>query len=271
MPLPPSSLFDHRQLRRQRLRAAPCFADHDFLFREAALRLADRLLDIKRDFPLALELGSRGGLMGVALQGQGRVKQLIGLDLDPALLEPDRLGVVADLGLPPFTDRSFDLVLSCLSLHWVDDLPGLLVQVRRMLKPGGLFLASLLGGNSLAELRESLLLAESEISGGAAPRVIPMADIKDLGGLLRRAGFEQPVADAETLTAEYPNPLSLLADLRGMGEANALIKRSKKPLSRAVLMRMAEIYQERFAGPQGRVTARFDILTLTGWTSPEGG
>lgn len=269
--IPPASLFDRRQLKRQRLRAVSGFAGHDFLFREAALRLADRLLDIKRDFPLALELGSRGGLMGGALQGQGRVGQLVGLDLDPALLEPGRMGVAADPGLPPFAPCSFDLVLSCLSLHWVDDLPGLLVQVRQMLKPGGLFLASLLGGNTLFELRESLLLAESEISGGAAPRVIPMADIKDLGGLLRRAGFEQPVTDAETLTADYQNPLPLLADLRGMGEANALIHRSKRPMTRALLLRMAEIYQQRFASPQGRIPARFDILTLTGWTSPEGG
>ncbi|MBF0270184.1 MAG: methyltransferase domain-containing protein [Alphaproteobacteria bacterium] len=243
------------------------FDAHDFLFREAAQRLADRLLDIRRDFPLAFELGAKGGLMAKALRGGdgGRVGRLISLDMDAALLASDGPGIVADLELPPLAPASADLVVGCLALHWVNDLPGLLAQIRQILKPGGLFLASMLGGGTLRELREAFLLAESEISGGAAPRVIPMADIKDLGGLLQRARFDQPVADSEVLTAEYANPLALLTDLQGMGEGNAMVQRSRRPMTRQVLLRMAQLYQERFSGPEGRVPASFEILTLTGW------
>jgi SAM-dependent methyltransferase len=261
----PNRLFDTNQLKRQRVRAAANLPQHDFLLQEAALRLADRLHDVKRSFPLAVELGARGGLMARALTDHPGIGQLVSLDLDARLLASQGPGIVADLELPPLAAQSIDLVVSCLALHWVNDLPGLLAQIRLVLKPGGLFLASLLGGSTLTELRQSLLLAESEVSGGAAPRVIPMADIKDLGGLLQRAKFDQPVADCEVITAEYANPLQLLADLRGMGEGNALVERSRKPLSRAALWRMAEIYQDRFATPEGRLPARFEILTLTAW------
>jgi SAM-dependent methyltransferase len=265
MSLPPPTLFDPIQLRRQRLRTLPKLAQHDFLFKEAAQRLADRLLDVKRDFPLVLELGARGGLMAEALAGLPRIGRLISLDPHPAQPTSGALGLAADPEVLPLAPESVDLIVSCLSLHWINDLPGLLIQARRALKPGGLFLASLLGGGTLAELRQAFLLAESEVTGGAAPRVIPMAEIKDLGGLMQRARFDQPVADSEILTVEYAHPLNLLADLRGMGEGNALMERSRKPLSRAVLFRMAEIYQNRFAQPSGRVPARFEIITLTGW------
>lgn len=263
---PPTSLFDLAQLRRQRLRAATGQPGRDFLFDEAALRLADRLQDIRRNFPVAVDLAARRGLMEKMLGAQGKTTSLVGLDLDAALL--GSLGAVADPNLPPLAPASVDLVLGCLCLHWVDDLPGLLAQIRRALKPGGLFLASMLGGGTLGELRQAFLEAESEVKGGAAPRVIPMADIRDLGGLLQRAGFKEPVADSETLTVSYRHPLSLLADLRAMGEGNALIQRSKCPLGRAVLGRMCHLYQERFGDAQGLVPARFDILTLTGWNSP---
>ncbi|CAA6604468.1 SAM-dependent methyltransferase [Rhodospirillaceae bacterium LM-1] len=261
----PGTLFDRGQLKRQRLRAMAGFAAHEFLFQEAAQRLADRLLDVRRDFPLAFELGAKGGLMGNILRGQARIGQLVSLDCDAALLAPHSPGIVADPELPPLAPACADLVVGCLALHWVNDLPGLLAQIRQVLKPGGLFLASMLGGGTLRELREAFLLAESDISGGASPRVIPMADIKDLGGLLQRARFDLPVADSETLTVQYANPLSLLADLRGMGEGNAMVQRSRRPLTRQVLLRMAQLYQERHSGPDGRVPASFEIITLTGW------
>lgn len=170
----------------------------------------------------------------------------------------------------PLAPSSLDLIVSCLALHWVNDLPGCLAQIRRALKPGGLFLASLLGGASLGTLRQAFLEAECEVTGGASPRIAPMADIRDLGGLMQRAGFDQPVVDSEVLTVSYETPLALLADLKGMGEGNALTLRSRKFLRRDVLFRMAVLYRERFSDPTGRVEAKFEILTVTGWGA-EGG
>jgi len=222
-----------------------------------------------RSFPLAVDLGARDGSFARALAASaaaGRVGVLIEADLSPAMLAGRAgLRVVADEEALPFKAESLDLVVSTLSLHWVNDLPGALVQIRRALKPDGLFVASVLGGSTLTELRQALVAAEAELSDGAGLRVSPFADAFDAAGLLQRAGFALPVADVDRLVVRYGHPLKLLADLRAMGETNALVDRARRPLSRAVLARACELYIERFADADGRVRASFDIITMTGW------
>lgn len=264
-------LFDRAGLRRHRARARAQFAAHDFLFREAADRLADRLLDCKRDFPLALDLSGHRGLLAPLLHGRSGIRHLV----EAASLPPhpeatpasglNLLRLVAEDEFLPFAPHRFDLVMSVLALHWANDLPGALAQMRRTLKPDGLLLVSLLGGETLTELRQSLLAAEAEIEGGASPRVSPFARLVDAAALLQRAGLALPVADAEQIRVTYADPLSLLRDLRFMGESNAQAPRRKSFTRRATLMRALEIYRERFALADGRVPATFEILTLTGW------
>ena len=262
-------IFDRRLLRLRRARAAADLHAHDFLLTEIAERLADRLSDIARTFPMALDLGARDGILARTLKGRGGIETLI--QSDAALINvqcPARSGLalVVDEELLPFAPQSFDAVLSSLALHWTNDLPGALAQIRSILKPDGLFLASLFGAGTLSELRTCLMEAEIAETGGVSPRVSPFADLRDAAGLLQRAGFALPVADLDTVTVTYGDFFALLHDLRGMGEANALINRLKRPTRRAVFARAAAIYQERFAEPEGRLRATFQILFLTGWT-----
>ncbi|MFM7346804.1 MAG: methyltransferase domain-containing protein [Tagaea sp.] len=270
-------VFDRKAVRAHRERAARRFADHDFLFREAAERLVERLDDVARSFPRALDLGARTGVLAPPLAGRSGIETLIHCDLSPAMMRaararpcaaggPKRAVVVADEEFLPFAEGSFDLVVSCLSLHWTNDLPGALLQARRALKPDSLFLAALLGGETLVELRQALLDAELAETGGAGPRVSPFADLRDAAGLLQRAGFALPVADSDTITVEYENALDLMRDLRGMGEANAVVERRKDFSRRSTLLRAAAIYEDRFGRPAtGRMPATFQILTLTAW------
>jgi NADH dehydrogenase [ubiquinone] 1 alpha subcomplex assembly factor 5 len=259
-------IFDRRAVRRQRERAAAALPAHDFLFREAASRLAERLDEVRRTFPLALDLGSHGGVLGEALRGRGGIETLVETDLSLALAQRARgLRVVTDEEFLPFAPDTFDLALSCLSLHWVNDLPGALLQLRHALKPDGLLLVSLLGGDTLHELRRALLEAEAETAGGASPRVSPFADVREAGALLQRAGFALPVIDSDTVTVSYPDALALMRDLRGMGEGNALSERRRCFSRRDVLLRAAERYQALFADEAGRVPATFRIVTLTAW------
>ena len=165
----------------------------------------------------------------------------------------------------PFADESLDLIVSTLALHWTNDLVGALIQIRNALKPDGLFLGAILGGSTLTELRQCLVQAESEISNGAGLRVSPFADVLDAAGLLQRAGFALPVADTDKVAVRYANALELIRDVRAMGESNVLTDRARRPLSRAVLARTAALYQERFCGPDGRIAATFEIVSLTGW------
>jgi SAM-dependent methyltransferase len=175
------------------------------------------------------------------------------------------LRVAGDEEALPFAGETFDLVVSAMALHWSNDLPGTLVQIRRALKPDGLLLCSLVGGETLHELRECLALAEAEIAGGASPRVAPFVEVRALGSLLQRAGFALPVTDVDRLTVRYSNLTGLLNDLRAMGAANALTERSRIPLRRAVLARTTELYAERFADPDGRLRATFDLMWISGW------
>ena len=268
------NVFDRRLVRRHRDRAAANLTAHDFLFREVAERLADRLDDVTRKFPLALELGCHGGEIASVLRGRGGIETLIQCDLSPAMARRAAANgnptLAADEEALPFAPESFDLVISGLSLHWVNDLPGCLLQVRQCLKPDGLFLAAMLGGDTLYELRQSLMEAELAEAGGVSPRVSPFADLRDAGGLLQRAGFALPVIDGDRLTASYSDILKLMRDLRGMGEANAVQARTDRPVSRAVIARADEIYRRRFGDSDRRLPASFQIIYLTAWAPAVG-
>jgi SAM-dependent methyltransferase len=263
----PPLLFD-RALHRKRLdRAAAGYAGADFLQRRAADDVAERLAAIMRTFAVGVDLSARGGAFREALGGSERVGFLVEADLSHRMLD-GRSGprVVLDEERLPFADASLDLAVSTLGLHWTNDVVGALIQLRRALKPDGLFIGAFLGGVTLTELRQSLVAAESEILGGAGSRVSPFADTRDAAGLLQRAGFAMPVADVDTVTVTYDHPLKLVFDLRQMGETSVLAERHPKKLTRGLLERTFEIYFQRFAGDDGRVPATFEIVTLTGWS-----
>jgi SAM-dependent methyltransferase len=259
-------IFDRPLLTRRRNRAAAAAHQHDFLLQRVADDLIERLGAIRRQFPIVLNLGAHHGLLGRRLQRLPGVELVI--DADPSwdlLRHCSGARVQADEEVLPFANGTLDLVISGLALQHVNDLPGTLAQIQRALKPDGLLLAALPGAGSLFELRRALLQAEEEVEGGASPRVAPFADVRDLGGLLQRAHFALPVADADTVVVTYPDGLALMRDLRGMGATNVLRARRRRPLRRATLMRAAQIYREEFGGADGRVPATFEIVTLTGW------
>lgn len=259
-------LFD-QVLLRQRLRRALKTGPADFLLERVAADLGERLEALLRRFDRVADLGTPGPHAAQQLAVSGRAQDIFRVaPLEEAIGQGPWTGLVGDPGLIPFAPESLDAVVSLLALQTVDDLPGTLAQIRRALKPDGLFLACLLGGQTLFELRDVFARAESEIEGGISPRVAPFADLRDLGGLLQRAGFALPVADCETLTVRYGTPLALLNDLRAMGATNILRERRKTPLKRATLMRALELYQELYADPDGRVRASFECLWISGWT-----
>jgi SAM-dependent methyltransferase len=268
--LDPMLVFDRAVLRRRRERAARDWESRAFLKREIAGRLVERLDDVRRGFACALDLGSHGDEIATAL-GQRQavewpVEWLVRADLGHGFAQRARgPAVVADEEFLPFAPQSFDLVVSAMDLHWVNDLPGTLVQIRRILRPDGLLLGAMLGGATLWQLRQALAAAESEVEGGLSPRVSPFADLRDAAGLLQRAGFALPVADSETIEVEYENALALMRDLAGMGESNLVADRRRGLGRRTTLLRAAEIYGERFALPSGRVAASFEVLFLHGW------
>ena len=259
-------IFDRALLVRWRDRVAAGAQAHEFLLARVADDLIERLGAVQRRFPVAVNLGAYHGLFGRRLRQVPSVGMVV--DTEPSwhlLKQCDGLRVQAHEEALPFGEASLDLVTSGLCLHLVNDLPGALVQIRRALKPDGLFLAALLGGTTLSELRNALLAAEEELEGGASPRVAPFADVQDLGALLQRARFALPVVDADTVKVTYPDALALMRELRAMGAANALKARRKGPLRRATLARAFALYQERFGLANGRVAATFEIITLTAW------
>jgi SAM-dependent methyltransferase len=255
-------LFDRELLRRRRrraLRGVPA----TFLLDHVAAEMVDRLSVVKRSFALAADIGTPTAALRDLMRERNVAQTIVGVD---ALAVS---GIAADEEALPFADGSLDLVVSALSLQWVNDLPGTLAQIRRALKADGLFMAALLGGDTLTELRQSFAAAEAELEGGVSPRVAPFADVRELGALLQRAGLALPVADVDRLTVRYASPFDLMADLRGMGATNALVERRRVPLKRATLGRVAEIYADRFSDTDGRLRATFDIVWLSGWAPHE--
>jgi SAM-dependent methyltransferase len=265
----PPQLFDRALHRRRLARAAAGFADAAFLKHRAAQDLVMRLEAVRRDFPVAADLGARDGALRQALalsDAAAKVGFLIETDLAaPMLGNRGGARLVADEERLPFAPESLDLVVSALSLHWTNDFVGALIQIREALKPDGLFLGAMLGGATLMELRAALTTAELELCGGAGPRVSPFADAFDAAALLQRAGFALPVTDVDRVIVRYPHLFALMADLRAMGETSVLVEGPRRPLTRRLVARAAELYAQRFAEPDGRIPATFEILTLTGW------
>ena len=262
-------VFD-RQLLRVRRRRAAALGPATFLLDRVAKDLSERLTAVLRRFDLAVDLGTPGGQLRHMLAGGGQIGTMIGVD---ALVRDSAAGaemrIVADEEALPLREASLDLAVSALALHFVNDLPGTLIQIRRALKPDGLLLAALLGGDTLTELRQAFAEAEVEIEGGVSPRVAPFSDLRELGALLQRAGFALPVTDVDRVTVRYPSVFALMHDLRRMGATNVLAERRRVPLRRRTLMRMAEIYARRFADADGKLRATFEIVWLLGWAPDE--
>jgi SAM-dependent methyltransferase len=272
-PAPPPLLFDRAALaaRLERaLRAAPANRSADFLMRRAAEELVDRLTLVRREFAVAADVASPAPHGAQALAGRSGGGATLRLAPSPlAVGRGAYMSAVGDVERLALAAESCDLIVSLMALHHVNDLPGALIQIRRALRPDGLFLAALAGGDTLIELRQSLTIAESEVLGGAAPRVAPFADVRALGSLMQRAGFALPVVDSDTVVARYDDLFALMRDLRAFGATNALTLRSRKPLRRDVLMRAASVYAARFADADGRLRATFDTIWLTGWAPHE--
>ena len=265
-------LFDARLLPARRDRAARLgfSGGADFLHREVATLVAERLADVTRPFRDAAIVGSGGGVYTAALAGRVPRDRIVQIETSAARAGSAGVAPVARLDPLPLAEGAFDLVVSGLELHWADDPVGQLVQMRRALRPDGLVIAALFGGRTLHELRASLVEAEVETTGGLSPRVAPMGDIRDLGSLLQRAGLAMPVADAERLEVSYATPLHLMRELRAMGETNILAGRRRVPLRRDTLARACEIYADAYPADGGRIAATFEIVFLTGWAPAEG-
>ena len=267
----PPMLIDRNQVSRQRDRAASGFDEVDFLKTAVAERIMDRLDMIRRDLPNVLEVGCHTGTLTAQLLAHPKIKTVTAFDPSPkmAQITADRFGIevtAAPLEEIPFEDRKFDAVVSAFALHWSNDLPGSLIQLAQRLNPDGVLLVALAGGETLSALRNCLASAESEASGGMSLRVLPMGDIRDMGGLIGRAGLTMPVADSDTITVTYPHIFKLMAELRAMGEGNAMTDRLKMPTSRQVFLRAAEMYHQQYGDDEGRLPVDFEIITLTGWS-----
>jgi SAM-dependent methyltransferase len=248
-------LFDRALLRARQSRASK-LGPATFLLDRVAGDLGERLQAVVRKFGHGADIGTAGAGLCDALSGH--------------------VGALAHVNLPDIESRglalapaSLDLVVSALAFQFVNDLPGVLTQIRRALKPDGLLLAAMIGGDTLTELRQSFAAAETECEGGLSPRVAPFADLRDVGGLLQRAGFALPVTDLDHIVVRYDSAFALMADLQRMGATNVLFERRRTPTRRATLLRMAHIYAERFADPDGRIRATFDVIWLSGWAPHE--
>jgi SAM-dependent methyltransferase len=246
-------LFD-RALLRTRLDRALKQGPATFLLDRVADDMEERLAAVKRDFADVADIWTPGDALRKPLA--------------------DRFGSFGHINLEdsevlPLQPEQLDLVVSALALQFVNDLPGVLAQIRRALRPDGLLLAAMLGGDTLTELRQCFAAAEADLEGGVSPRVAPFADLRDIGALLQRAGLALPVTDVDRVVVRYDSPFALMADLRRMGATNILIERRRTPTRRATMLRMAQIYGERFADPDGRIRATFDVIWLSGWAPDE--
>ena len=260
-----SNIFDRRVLR-VRQRRARRLTPATFLLDRVAAELGERLSAVLRKFDVAVDLGTPSDAVRRVLAANRNISTVVAAGLDGY---DNGLHVTIDEEALPFAELSLDLVVSALALQFVNDLPGALIQIRRALKPDGLLLAALIGGDSLTELRSAFAAAESEVEGGISPRVAPFADIRELGSLLQRAGFALPVVDSERVAVRYDSALALMRDLRRMGATNILHERLRTPLKRSTLERVMAIYANRFADADGRVRATFEIIWLSGWVPHE--
>lgn len=258
-------IFDTQLLLARKLRALRGGGSANFLMRRMAEDLAERLATVERRFERAAAIFCLTADAADAVRESGKADEILRVEADELLLSGKYEGLVAAPETVPLEPESIDLAVSLMTLHEANDLPGLLVQIRRSLRPDGLFLGAMAGAGTLQELRQSLLQAETELSGGAAPRVSPFTDVRDAGALLQRAGFALPVTDIETLAVRYATMFDLMRDLRDMGASNSLVERSRRPVTRGLFLRAAEIYQERFCDPDGRIRATFNIVWMSGW------
>jgi SAM-dependent methyltransferase len=247
-------LFDRALLRARQARARKQ-GEVTFLLDRVAEDMADRISAVKRDFADVADIWTPGEVLRPPLADRFKSVARVGLDSDSEVL--------------PLEPESLDLAVSALAFQFVNDLPGVLAQIRRALRPDGLLLAALPGGDTLTELRQSFAAAEAECEGGVSPRVAPSADLRDIGHLLQRAGLALPVTDVDPLVVRYDNAFALMRDLRGMGATNILVERLRKPTRRATVLRMSEIYAQRFSDPDGRIRATFDIVWLSAWAPHE--
>lgn len=261
-------VFDRDLIALRRARAKAAFANHDFLFLWGKEQLSERLLDINRDFPNVLQIGSRGGF--IKNEHPKLSKNIVTFDLCPAPIDdvtcPDVYHYIqGDEEFLPIVPKTMDLVISNLNLHSTNDLPGTLLQIRKTLKDDGMFLATMLGGETLYELREAMAVTEQDLLGETSAHIFPFADKTQMGGLLFRAGLALPVIDSDIITVTYENVFKLMTDLRGMGESNTILKRSKKPLTKEFFIRLAQNYRERYSDEGGRIKASFEVIFLLGW------
>lgn len=256
-------IFDQKHIRRNRLRAAKNISEYSFLFDWVSDQILDRLSIIKRDFPTALNIGCRAqNNFPHRLKNTAAIHKLYQMDRTSAPL-------VAEEEFLPFGDNTFDLITSAMNFHTINDLPGALLQMRQALKPDGLLLAGMLGGETLNELRHCLTEAEMTLTGGLSPRVAPFADKQDIGALMQRTGYALPVVDSDTLTVTYENAFKLMHDLRFMGEGNAIAKRYKTTPSRSLFLEAAKLYAEKFSDDDGRIRATFEVIFMIGWAPHE--
>jgi SAM-dependent methyltransferase len=262
-------LFDDALVMSRRERAFLRDPNAAFILDIAARELAERVAVVERRFDTAVELHGASGATAREAMATGKIGSMSRIETSPAFAQGGEDLIAADLGDVPLEPASANLVLSPLALHLVNDLPGTLVRIRRALKPDGLLLAAIPGSGTLAELRDVLLAAEAELTGGASPRVIPFVDVRDAGALLQRAGFALPVVDAESYTVRYDSLFPLMRDLRAMGMGNPLVGRSRLPVNRRFFVRAAEIYAERYSDPDGRIRATFSIIYASGWAPHE--
>ena len=269
------TIFDRLAVRRYRARAVANHGSELSVLTSSTEQIVDRLLDVTRSFSTALFMGRETAASIHAVAGKHRIEKIIAAEFtepsEPSALTTlkNQRGLVFDEEWVPFREEEFDLIMSILSLHWVNDLPGALIQLRRCLRADGLFLATLFGGTTLYELRDSLIEAETRLRGGASPRVSPFVDVRDAGNLLVRAGFALPVADTDVIVKEYDALSGLFDDLKAMGETNAVMERSRGLTAPQLFSEAESIYKERYCSPEGRLKATFEIVTLTGWAPAE--
>lgn len=265
-PLKETDIFRRDLIRERRERIAANFANHAFLNQEISARLIDNLQDIKRDFKTILNMNGHDTLITQHFPDSLIIKQ----DMARAMVEnSSSIAVQADEEFIPIKNQCLDLTLSCLNLHWVNDLPGTLVQILNCLKPDGLFIAAMLGGETLTELRQAMMKADIDYLGGISPHISPLIDVRSAGALLQRAGFALPVVSTERITVNYSDAFVLMKELKAMGENNALIKRSKGLSSPKLMMKVAEVYHDMFADEKSRIPATFDIIYIQGWAPDE--